>query len=63
MTLNELRDHVIYLVTKSSPSDPGYEYLGAIDYMLDKLTVDDRGEYVMPQFDPNAVFEIIGGDE
>ena len=63
MTLEELRDHVIYLVKKAAVGEVATDYLGALDYVLDCITVDDRGEYVMPLFDPNTVIEILGGDD
>jgi hypothetical protein len=63
MTLEELRDHVIYLVKKAPVGEVATDYLGALDYVLDCITVDDRGEYVMPLFDPNTVIEILGGDD
>jgi hypothetical protein len=61
--LQDLQDHVLYLVKNAPVGEVATDYLGALDYVLDCITVDDRGEYVMPLFDPNTVIEILGGDD
>jgi hypothetical protein len=50
-------------VKNAAVGEVATDYLGALDYVLDCITVDDRGEYVMPLFDPNSVIEILGGDD